>query len=189
MPRDSDTKKREGKGKVKANQKDDHSDYMEEGDLDGNDLDGNDSDEYFEPTKGKYSGDYDEYILWDLNDQIDIKTILGSPMTSRCIPWVEGMVYIGIDLTVKLDQLYFECRGLCLFNAKGAIWDISYSNYQPYLAAAISDGHIKLTNPSSRKTEKPQAFHYVENEEKEYICKSNGSLNFYSANIAVQKVQ
>ncbi|KAF9111286.1 hypothetical protein BGX27_005150 [Mortierella sp. AM989] len=186
---------------------------------------------------------YDGHVRYtDLRDsfqQIDIKTILGAPMTSRCIPWADATVYIDIDLAAKLDQLYLECRGFRLFNAKGTIWDISYSDYQPYLAAAISDGHVKLTNPAYKarrgygmvqnflyqiqdvSTEqtpsadveggelsttqdeamdlehpqdeigivKSQAFRYVEGEEKEYTSKSDGSMRFYGANIAVQKVQ
>jgi hypothetical protein len=79
---------------------------------------------------------------------IDIKTILGVPMKSICVPWAEGSVYVDIDLGAKLDQLYLESRGFRLFNAKGTIWDLSYSDYQPFLAAAISDGRVKISNPA-----------------------------------------
>ncbi|KAF9355002.1 hypothetical protein BGX26_007090 [Mortierella sp. AD094] len=187
---------------------------------------------------------YDGHVrytdLRDLFGSIDIKTILGAPMTSRCIPWAEGTVYVDIDLAAKFDQLYLECRGFRLFNAKGTVWDITYSDYQPYLAAGISDGRVKISNPAYKarrgygmvqnhiyqiqevaseeadsstdvgdmelstqqdevadpsqprddiRAEKVQMFRYVEGEEKEYTSKSDGFLNFYSPNIAVQKVQ
>ncbi|KAF9200808.1 hypothetical protein BGZ49_008948 [Haplosporangium sp. Z 27] len=187
---------------------------------------------------------YDGHVRYtDLRDpfgQIDIKTILGAPMICRCVPWAEGTVYIDIDLAAKFDQLYLECRGFRLFNAKGTVWDVTYSDYQPYLAAGISDGHVKLSNPAYKarrgygmiqnyiyqiqeasnkeetptidagdkesstqmdkaispglpqediRTDKVQMYRYDEGEEKEYSSKSDGSLNFYSPNIAIQKVQ
>ncbi|KAF9169181.1 hypothetical protein BGX21_003537 [Mortierella sp. AD011] len=186
---------------------------------------------------------YDGHVrytdLRDLFGTIDIKTILGAPMTSRCIPWAEATVYVDIDLAAKFDQLYLECRGFRLFNAKGTVWDITYSDYQPFLAAGISDGRVKISNPAYKarrgygmvqnhiyqiqeisseeadssadvedmelstqdeaadpsqprddiRAEKIQMFRYVEGEEKEYTSKSDGFLNFYSPNIAVQKVQ
>ncbi|KAF9432324.1 hypothetical protein BGZ76_010963 [Entomortierella beljakovae] len=93
---------------------------------------------------------YDGHVRYtDLRDmyaQIDIKTILGVPMITRCVPWADGTVYIDIDLAAKLDQLYLECRGFRSFSVKGTIWDISCSDYQPYLAAAISDGHGMAQN-------------------------------------------
>ena len=47
-----------------------------------------------------------------------------------------------------MDQLYLESRGFRLFNAKGTIWDFSSSDYQPFVAAAISDGRVKISNPA-----------------------------------------
>jgi hypothetical protein len=95
---------------------------------------------------------YDGHVrytdLRDMFEPIDIKTILGVPMITRCIPWADAAVYIDIDLAAKIDQLYLECRGFRLLSAKGTIWDISYSDFQPYLAAAISDGRVKITNPA-----------------------------------------
>ncbi|KAG0203210.1 hypothetical protein BGX28_004443 [Mortierella sp. GBA30] len=86
--------------------------------------------------------------LHDIYGPIDIKTILGVPMVSTCIPWAEGCVYIDVDFGAKLDQLYLESRGFRMFNAQGTIWDLSYSDYQPFLAAAISDGRVKISNPA-----------------------------------------
>ncbi|KAK3810381.1 MAG: hypothetical protein J3Q66DRAFT_66054 [Benniella sp.] len=182
---------------------------------------------------------YDGHVRYtDLHDMftpIDIKTILGVPMKSICVPWAEGSVYVDIDLGAKLDQLYLESRGFRLFNAKGTIWDLSYSDYQPFLAAAISDGRVKISNPAYKarrgygmiqnhiyriqemecefdngdgsamqeqneserqghvqdehKKTKTSILHYKEGEEKEYISKSDGFLDFYGANVAIQKVQ
>ncbi|ORZ10956.1 hypothetical protein BCR41DRAFT_357245, partial [Lobosporangium transversale] len=95
---------------------------------------------------------YDGHVRYtDLRDpyaRIDIKTILGAPMSSICVPWAEGTVYVDIDFGAKMDQLYVESRGLRLFNVKGTIWDFSYSDYQPYLAVAVSDGRVKISNPA-----------------------------------------
>lgn len=182
---------------------------------------------------------YDGHVRYtDLHDifiPIDIKTILGVPMTSICVPWAEGSVYVDIDLGAKLDQLYLESRGFRLFNAKGTIWDLSYSDYQPFLAAAVSDGRVKISNPSykakrgygmiqnhiyqiqemecetsssaensavqgqseaegsqlheEQKKPKSQNLCFKEGEEKEYISKSDGFLDFYGPNVAIQKVQ
>ncbi|KAI8598374.1 hypothetical protein EDD21DRAFT_382653 [Dissophora ornata] len=179
---------------------------------------------------------YDGHVRYtDLHDpfaQIDIKTILGVPMASVCIPWAEGTVYVDIDFGAKIDQLYLESRGFRLFNAKGTIWDFSYSDYQPFLAAAISDGRVKISNPAYKarrgygmiqnhvyqieevsgnggnaesnastgkediseeagqsQEKKEQVIRYTEGEEKEYISKSDGFLDFYGYNVAIQKVQ
>ncbi|KAI1307348.1 hypothetical protein EDD11_004495 [Mortierella claussenii] len=102
---------------------------------------------YIIATSG-YDGHVRYTDLRDLFTRIDIKTILGVPMASMCIPWAEGTVYVDVDFGATLDQLYVESRGFRLFNAQGTIWDISYSDYQPYLAAAISDGRVKISNPA-----------------------------------------
>lgn len=86
--------------------------------------------------------------LHDIYSQIDVKTILGVPMVTTCVPWAEGCVYIDIDFGAKLDQLYLESRGFRMFNAQGTIWDLSYSDFQPFLAAAMSDGRVKISNPT-----------------------------------------
>ncbi|KAG9319166.1 hypothetical protein KVV02_002462 [Mortierella alpina] len=86
--------------------------------------------------------------LHDIYGQIDVKTILGVPMVTTCIPWAEGCVYVDIDFGAKLDQLYLESRGFRMFNAQGTIWDLSYSDFQPFLAAAMSDGRVKISNPT-----------------------------------------
>ncbi|CAO3566070.1 unnamed protein product [Mortierella alpina] len=86
--------------------------------------------------------------LHDIYGQIDVKTILGVPMVTTCVPWAEGCVYIDIDFGAKLDQLYLESRGFRMFNAQGTVWDISYSDFQPFLAAAMSDGRVKISNPT-----------------------------------------
>ncbi|KAF9952474.1 hypothetical protein BGZ72_006186 [Mortierella alpina] len=86
--------------------------------------------------------------LHDIYGQIDVKTILGVPMVTTCVPWAEGCVYIDIDFGAKLDQLYVESRGFRMFNAQGTIWDLSYSDFQPFLAAAMSDGRVKISNPT-----------------------------------------
>ncbi|KAG0297838.1 hypothetical protein BGZ98_000415, partial [Dissophora globulifera] len=166
---------------------------------------------------------YDGHTRYtDLRDpfnQIDIKTILGLPMASISIPWAEGTVYVDIDFGAKIDQLYLESRGFRLFNSKGTIWDFSYSDYQPFLAAAMSDGRVKLTNPAYKakrgfgmiqnhiyqlqeapstsskgdagqpQEKRDQSLCYIEGEEKEYSSKTDGFLNFYGYNVAVQKVQ
>ncbi|KAF9901911.1 hypothetical protein EC991_005559 [Linnemannia zychae] len=98
------------------------------------------------------SSGYDGRIRYtDLHDiyvQIDIKTILGVPMASLFNPWAEAIVYCDFDFGGKMDQLYQESRGFRLFNAKGTIWDFSSSDYQPFVAAAISDGRVKISNPA-----------------------------------------
>ncbi|KAF9124944.1 hypothetical protein BGW39_007775 [Mortierella sp. 14UC] len=98
------------------------------------------------------SSGYDGRIRYtDLHDiyvQIDIKTILGVPMASLFNPWAEAIVYCDFDFGGKMDQLYLESRGFRLFNAKGTIWDFSSSDYQPFVAAAISDGRVKISNPA-----------------------------------------
>ncbi|KAG0370199.1 hypothetical protein BGZ54_007308 [Gamsiella multidivaricata] len=172
---------------------------------------------------------YDGRVRYtDLHDcftQIDIKTILGVPMTSICIPWAEATIYVDVDFGAKIDQLYRETHGFRLFNAKGTIWDFSYSDYQPFLAAAVSDGRVKIANPAYKvkrgygmvqnhiyqleevagdvqnglgeaeqreeevDTENISVFRYNEGEEKEYLSKTDGFLNFYGANVAIQKVQ
>ncbi|KAG0199846.1 hypothetical protein BGX33_011360 [Mortierella sp. NVP41] len=86
--------------------------------------------------------------LHDIYGQIDVKTILGVPMASIFNPWAEAIIYIDFDFGAKMDQLYQESRGFRLFNAKGTIWDFAYSDYQPFVAAAISDGRVKISNPS-----------------------------------------
>ncbi|KAI7832578.1 hypothetical protein BC939DRAFT_1497 [Gamsiella multidivaricata] len=170
---------------------------------------------------------YDGRVRYtDLHDcftQIDIKTILGVPMTSICIPWAEATIYVDVDFGAKIDQLYRETHGFRLFNAKGTIWDFSYSDYQPFLAAAVSDGRVKIANPAYKvkrgygmvqnhiyqleevagdvqnglgeaeqreeevDTENISVFRYNEGEEKEYLSKTDGFLNFYGANVAIQK--
>ncbi|KAF9298869.1 hypothetical protein BGZ88_003733 [Linnemannia elongata] len=98
------------------------------------------------------SSGYDGRIRYtDLHDiyvQIDIKTILGVPMASLFNSWAEAIVYCDFDFGGKMDQLYLESRGFRLFNAKGTIWDFSSSDYQPFVAAAISDGRVKISNPA-----------------------------------------
>ncbi|KAG0281143.1 hypothetical protein BGZ95_006442 [Linnemannia exigua] len=98
------------------------------------------------------SSGYDGRIRYtDLHDiyvQIDIKTILGVSMASLCNPWAEAIIYCDFDFGGKMDQLYQESRGFRLFNAKGTIWDFSSSDYQPFVAAAISDGRVKISNPA-----------------------------------------
>ncbi|KAG0366412.1 hypothetical protein BGX24_003706, partial [Mortierella sp. AD032] len=98
------------------------------------------------------SSGYDGRIRYtDLHDiyvQIDIKTILGVPMASQFNPWAEAIIYCDFDFGGKMDQLYLESRGFRLFNAKGTIWDFSSSDYQPFVAAAISDGKVKISNPA-----------------------------------------
>ncbi|KAF9193422.1 hypothetical protein BGZ50_007494 [Haplosporangium sp. Z 11] len=95
-----------------------------------------------------YDGKVRYTDLHDLYSQIDIKSILGVPMSTICIPWAEANVYIDVDFGAKMDQLYLESRGFRLFNAKGTIWDFSYSDYQPFVAAASSDGRVKISNPA-----------------------------------------
>ncbi|KAF9313856.1 hypothetical protein BGZ91_006148, partial [Linnemannia elongata] len=157
------------------------------------------------------SSGYDGRIRYtDLHDiyvQIDIKTILGVPMASLFNSWAEAIVYCDFDFGGKMDQLYLESRGFRLFNAKGTIWDFSSSDYQPFVAAAISDGRVKISNPaykakrgyvgptsSSTQAEvegraQRSSFTYKEGEEREYVSKTAGYLSFYGANVAVQKVQ
>ncbi|KAG0250694.1 hypothetical protein BG011_008159 [Mortierella polycephala] len=95
-----------------------------------------------------YDGKVRYTDLHDLYSQIDIKSILGVPMSTICIPWAEANVYIDVDFGAKMDQLYLESRGFRLFNTKGTIWDFSYSDYQPFVAAASSDGRVKISNPA-----------------------------------------
>lgn len=79
---------------------------------------------------------------------LDIKSFLGVPMSTMAIPWAEGAAYADVDYGLKFSQLYQESASFKVFNSKGVIWDMSYSNYQPFAAAAVSDGRVLMTNPA-----------------------------------------
>jgi hypothetical protein len=84
----------------------------------------------------------------DMHAPLDIKSFLGVPMVTMAIPWAEGTAYVDVEYGLKFDQLYRESASFRLFNAKGVIWDMSYSNFQPFAAAAVSDGRVLMTNPA-----------------------------------------
>ncbi|KAG0053577.1 hypothetical protein BGZ83_000861 [Gryganskiella cystojenkinii] len=84
----------------------------------------------------------------DMHAPLDIRSFLGVPMATMSIPWAEGTAYVDLEYGLKFDQLYRESPSFRLFNAKGVIWDMSYSNFQPFTAAAVSDGRVLLTNPA-----------------------------------------
>ncbi|KAF9932211.1 hypothetical protein FBU30_008766 [Linnemannia zychae] len=98
-------------------------------------------------TSSGYDGRIKYTDLHDVYSQIDVKTFLGVSMASIFNSWGEAIIYTDFDYGGKMDQLYLESRGFRLFNAKGTIWDFSSSDYQPFIAAAISDGRVKIANP------------------------------------------
>ncbi|KAF9310853.1 hypothetical protein BG003_008034 [Podila horticola] len=84
----------------------------------------------------------------DVFSPIEVRCLLGVPASTMGVPWGDGFVYVDADGAVKMDQMYVESAAFRVFSAQGYIWDLSYSDFQPYFACAVSDGKLHITNPA-----------------------------------------
>ncbi|KAG0019666.1 hypothetical protein BGZ81_009635 [Podila clonocystis] len=149
----------------------------------------------------------------DVFSPIEVRCLLGVPASTMGVPWGDGFVYVDADGAVKMDQMYLESAAFRVFSAQGYIWDLSYSDFQPYFACAVSDGKVHITNPAysakrgyeatqeapaedeiasqttmeglSQTTAK--TYHYLEGQDKDYLAKADGFLKFYHINVAIQR--
>ncbi|KAF9193717.1 hypothetical protein BGZ51_002381 [Haplosporangium sp. Z 767] len=76
-----------------------------------------------------------------------VTVLIGMSMTVAWLPWANGCVYVDRDLAVKVEQLYQGGQAFRVLHTEGTIWDISYSDYHPYLAAGASNGMVLTVNP------------------------------------------
>ncbi|KAG0029496.1 hypothetical protein BGZ82_007940 [Podila clonocystis] len=149
----------------------------------------------------------------DVFSPIEVRCLLGVPASTMGVPWGDGFVYVDADGAVKMDQMYVESAAFRVFSAQGYIWDLSYSDFQPYFACAVSDGKLHITNPAysakrgyeamqeapaedetasqtameglSQTTAK--TYNYLEGQDKDYLAKADGFLKFYHINVAIQR--
>ncbi|KAF9390209.1 hypothetical protein CPC16_005255 [Podila verticillata] len=84
----------------------------------------------------------------DAFSPIEVRCLLGVPASTMGVPWGDGFVYVDADGAVKMDQMYVESAAFRVFCTQGYIWDLSYSDFQPYFACAVSDGKLHITNPA-----------------------------------------
>ncbi|KAF9397430.1 hypothetical protein BGZ94_006294, partial [Podila epigama] len=83
---------------------------------------------------------------------IEFKGILSVPHAVLGVPWAEGFVFLEGDGGARLEQMYFESSSFRIFCVDGVIWDLSYSDYQPYITTGVSDGKLLMTNVAFRPT-------------------------------------
>ncbi|KAG0260586.1 hypothetical protein BG011_001804 [Mortierella polycephala] len=76
-----------------------------------------------------------------------VTVLIGMSMTVAWLPWANGCVYVDRDLAAKVEQLYQKGQAIRVFHTEGTIWDISCSDYHPYLAAGASNGMLLTVNP------------------------------------------
>ncbi|KAG0088312.1 hypothetical protein BGZ92_006314 [Podila epicladia] len=84
----------------------------------------------------------------DVFSPVEVRCLLGVPASTMGVPWGDGFVYVDADGAVKMHQMYVESAAFRVFSAQGYIWDLSYSDFQPYFACAVSDGKVHITNPA-----------------------------------------
>ncbi|KAG0351503.1 hypothetical protein BG005_009010 [Podila minutissima] len=84
----------------------------------------------------------------DVFSPVEVRCLLGVPASTMGVPWGDGFVYVDADGAVKMEQMYVESAAFRVFAAQGYIWDLSYSDFQPYFACAVSDGKLHITNPA-----------------------------------------